>query len=210
MFRRVLPELFLYGIDAAICDMDYNLAMENVTKILDKIEQGEESAASELMPVIYGELRKLAAQKLAREKASPSIQPTVLVHDAYVRLVDKEQQQKWTSRGHFFGAAAEAMRRILIENARRKQSLKRGGDAQKVPLELAEPAVFEDSVDLLALHDALTEFEQEWPEKAKLVKLRYFTGLTIAEAAKAMGFSESTAERHWKFARAWLYAKLDV
>ncbi len=184
--------------------------MSDVTKILEKIENGEESAAADLLPAVYDELRKLAAQKLSNERASPSLQPTLLVHDAYLRLVDRDQQQKWTNRGHFFGAAAEAMRRILIENARRKRTQKRGADQVRVPLELAEPAILEDSVDLLALDEALREFEQVWPDKAKLVKLRYFAGLTISEAAKVMSVSESTVERHWKFARAWLYSKLDA
>lgn len=182
--------------------------MADVTKILQRIELGEQSSA-DLLPVVYEELRRLATQKLTHEKQSPSIQPTMLVHDAYLRLVDQKQQQKWTNRGHFFGAAAEAMRRILIENARLRRTKKRGGDFKKVPLEIVELATSEEKIDLLALDDALTEFEANWPEKAQLVKLRYFAGLTIPEAAKGMGISESTAERHWRFARAWLFSRLD-
>lgn len=182
--------------------------MADVTKILQRIELGEQSSA-DLLPVIYEELRRLATQKLTNEKATPSIQPTVLVHDAYVRLVDQKQQQKWNSRGHFFGAAAEAMRRILIENARLRKTQKRGGDLKKVPLEIVEPVINEDKVDLLSLDEALQQFETDWPEKAQLVKLRYFAGLTIAEAANSMGISKSTAERYWRFARAWLFSRLD-
>lgn len=184
--------------------------MEAFTKILEQIEKGEESASDQLLPLIYDELRTLAKQRLSKEKSTKSIQPTMLVHDAYLRLVDREEQQKWRSRGHFFSAAAEAMRRLLVEHARRKKTQKRGGNAKQIPLEIAEPAFFEDPVDLLALDEALQLFEQEWPEKARLVTLRYFTGLTIAEAASAMGISESTAERHWTFARAWLYSKLNA
>lgn len=187
--------------------------MADVTKILQRIELGEQSSA-DLLPVVYEELRRLATQKLTHEKETPSVQPTLLVHDAYLRLVDRKQQQKWKSRGHFFGAAAEAMRRILIENARLRRTKKRGGDFKKVPLEIIEPAIIdaaigEERIDLLTLDEALTEFEAKWPEKAQLVKLRYFAGLTIPEAAKGMGISESTAERHWRFARAWLFSRLD-
>jgi RNA polymerase sigma factor (TIGR02999 family) len=182
--------------------------MADVTQMLQRIELGELSSA-DLMPVVYEELRRLAKQKLTHEKETPSIQPTLLVHDAYLRLVHQKQQQKWKSRGHFFGAAAEAMRRILIENARLRKTQKRGGDLRKVPLEIVEPAIYQDKVDLLALDEALQQFETDWPEKAQLVKLRYFAGLTIAEAAKSMEISESTAERHWRFARAWLFSRLD-
>ena len=182
--------------------------MENVTEILEKIEQGEQSAAEDLLPVVYAELRKLAAQRLSNERHSLTLQATEVVHEAYVRLVDKKQHEKWNSRGHFFAAAAEAMRRILIENARRKQTLKRGAGARQVEISIVEPSVEDATVDLLSLDEALTQFQKTWPDKAKLVKLRYFAGLTIAESAKAMGISESTAERHWTFARAWLFSKL--
>ncbi|MEM8736022.1 MAG: ECF-type sigma factor [Planctomycetota bacterium] len=184
--------------------------MSNVTQLLQRLETGESSATSDLLPLVYEELRKLAAGKLAGEKASPSIQPTVLVHDAFVRLVDKEHQQRWNSRGHFFGAAAEAMRRILIERARQKKTAKHGGEFQRISLYECGSESTADTVDLLALDEALDEFEKAWPEKSMLVKLRYFAGLTVAEAAQAMQISESTAERHWRFARAWLYDKLDA
>ncbi|MFK7734985.1 MAG: ECF-type sigma factor [Pirellulaceae bacterium] len=183
--------------------------MSNVTQLLRKLEEGEASATSDLLPLVYEELRKLAASKLSGEKASPSIQPTVLVHDAFVRLVDKELQQQWNSRGHFFSAAAEAMRRILIERARRKKTAKHGGEFQRISLYECSSESTNDAVDLLALDEALAEFEQAWPEKSRLVKLRYFAGLTVAETAQVMLISESTAERHWRFARAWLYDKLD-
>lgn len=183
--------------------------MSNVTQLLRKLEEGEASATSDLLPLVYEELRKLAASKLSGEKLSPSIQPTLLVHDAFVRLVDRELQQQWNSRGHFFSAAAEAMRRILIERARRKKSAKHGGEFQRISLYECSSENTEDTVDLLALNEALDEFDEAWPEKSKLVKLRYFAGLTVAEAAQAMQISESTAERYWRFARAWLYDKLD-
>ena len=184
--------------------------MGNVTKILDRLKGGNGSASEDLLPIVYEELRRLAASKLSSEKPSPSVQPTLLVHEAYVRLVDQKQQQEWSSRGHFFGAAAEAMRRILVEHARRRNTKKRGAGFQKVSLEFAEQeSPISPDVDLLALDEALQMFESTWPDKAKLVKLRYFAGLTIDESARAMAISESTAERHWKFARAWLFAKID-
>jgi RNA polymerase sigma factor (TIGR02999 family) len=184
--------------------------MSDVTRILSSIENGDANAADELLPLVYQELRKLAAAKLSKEKSGPTLQPTMLVHEAYLRLVDTDQPQHWNSRGHFFGAAAEAMRRILIENARRKQSQKRGGNMQRVELDSATAAIESPGDDLLALDEVLTRFEQQWPDKAKLVKLRYFTGLTIPEASQALGISTATAERHWKFARAWLYSQLNI
>ena len=186
--------------------------MSDVTKILRKIEDGETAAATELLPLVYQELRKLAAARLTGERTAPSLQPTVLVHDAFLRLVAKDQQDQWNSRGHFFAAAAEAMRRILIERARRRQTLKHGANRERISLDglSAKPSSDADSVDLLALDEALSEFEQHWPEKCRLVKLRYFAGLTIAEAAQAMNISDSTADRYWRFAKAWLYSRLDV
>ncbi|MFK7819520.1 MAG: ECF-type sigma factor [Planctomycetaceae bacterium] len=183
--------------------------MQNVTQILKLIDQGKETAAADLLPLVYGELRKLARQRLTNEKASASIQATVLVHDAFVRLVDKEHQQKWSNRGHFFGAAAEAMRRILIERARRRQTEKHGGGHQKISLVDYEAETEQDAVDVLALNEVLSDFEDQWPEKSQLVKLRYFAGLTIADSAAAMGISDSTAERYWRFARAWLFSRLE-
>jgi RNA polymerase sigma factor (TIGR02999 family) len=181
--------------------------MSDVTKILSAIERGDENAAAKLLPLVYQELRKLAAAKLSKEKPGQTLQPTMLVHEAYLRLVDVEQPPQWNGRGHFFGAAAEAMRRILVEKARRKLSQKHGGHMQQVELDVV--AAIENPVEnLLALDEALTRFEQQWPDKAKLVKLKYFAGLTIPEASEAMGISTATAERYWKFARVWLHAQL--
>ena len=185
--------------------------MTDVTRILSAIEQGDPRAAEELLPLVYEELRNLAAQKLAQEKPGQTLQATALVHEAYLRLVQspqREQGQSWDSRGHFFAAAAEAMRRILIDNARRKRRPKHGGDRQRV--DLNEAAVLTDtpSHDLLALDEALTKLAAEEPAKAELVKLRFFAGLTIPEAAQMLGISVATAERHWTYARVWLYSEL--
>lgn len=182
--------------------------MNDFTKILSASARGEEQAADQLLPLVYHELRKLAAAKLSKEKPGQTFQPTMLVHEAYLRLVDVEQPQQWNGRGHFFGAAAEAMRRILIEKARYKLSLKQGGHMRRVELDAAAAAIENPSDDLLALDEALTRFEHLWPDKAKLVKLRYFAGLTIPEASQAMGSSTATAERTWKFARAWLHSQM--
>jgi RNA polymerase sigma factor (TIGR02999 family) len=184
--------------------------MTDVTQILSQIEQGDPSATEQLLPLVYEELRKLAAARLAQEKPGQTVQATALVHDAYLRLVDVEKAQHWNSRGHFFGAAAEAMRRILVENARRKKSLKQGGHLQRVSPEMAVHAAGHEDVDLLALDEALARFEQQWPERAQLVKLRYFAGMTIPQACEVMDISHATAERHWKFARTWLYSQLKV
>lgn len=198
--------------------------MSDVTRILSQIESGDPSAAEQLLPLVYDELRKLAAAKLAQEKPGQTLQATALVHEAYLRLVgiseagsgqasddqaspgrkSGESEQHWNSRGHFFGAAAEAMRRILVEGARRKGRLKRGGDLARVDIEVQEPATAGPNVDVLAIDDALTQLASEHPAKAELVKLRYFAGLTLAEAAAALGVSLSTADRHWKYSRAWL------
>jgi RNA polymerase sigma factor (TIGR02999 family) len=179
--------------------------MSEVTRILSAIEQGDAHAAGRLLPLVYDELRKLAAQKLAHEKPGQTLQATALVHEAYLRLVDGDQRQQWNSRGHFFAAAAEAMRRILVEQARRKHRLKRGGDRQREDLDEVEIAVEGPGDDLVALDEALTRLAEKHPEKAELVKLRYFAGLTVDEAAGALGISASTADRHWTYARAWLY-----
>ncbi len=178
--------------------------MNDVTKILTAIERGDESAADQLLPLVYQELRKLAAAKLAKEKPGQTLQPTMLVHEAYIRLVDRDQSQHWNGRGHFFAAAAEAMRRILIENARRKQSQKRTGGIEHADVDQIAAAPASRNLDLLLLDEALTEFERNWPEKAKLVKLRYFAGLTVKEAAEALSISVRTAERDWTYAKAWL------
>jgi RNA polymerase sigma factor (TIGR02999 family) len=179
--------------------------MADVTQILSQIEQGDPSAAEQLLPLVYDELRRLAGQRLAREAAAQTLQATALVHEAYLRLVDVEQQQRWDSRGHFFAAAAEAMRRILVENARRKLSLKRGGGYDRVELDDGDIGCEAVGDDLLALDEALSRLEQLAPDKAQLVKLRYFAGLTLEQAAEALQISRATASRHWLYARAWLY-----
>lgn len=182
--------------------------MSDVTRILSAIEQGDEAAAERLLPLVYQELRSLAAAKLSQERAGQTIQPTVLVHEAYLRLVDVPEPQQWNGRGHFFAAAAEAMRRILIENARRKQSQRQGGGRRRLDLAAVNPGTETRDEELLALDDALSRLEERWPDKGKLVKLRYFAGMTIPEAAQALDISHATAERHWTFARAWLHAQL--
>jgi RNA polymerase sigma factor (TIGR02999 family) len=181
--------------------------MNDVTRILSAIEQGDPSGANQLLPLIYAELRTLAAQRLAQEKPGQTLQATALVHEAYVRLVDRDEAQHWNSRGHFFAAAAEAMRRILVDNARRKRRPKHGGGQRRVDLDHA-PAEEHDRDDLLALDEALARFSETEPAKAELVKLRYFAGLSLSEAAACLGISLATAKRHWLVARAWLYAAL--
>ncbi len=178
--------------------------MADVTRIISQIEQGDPSAAEQLLPIVYEALRKLAAAKLANESPGQTLQPTALVHEVYLRLVDVEHQQKWESRGHFFAAAAEAMRRILVDNARRKGSQKRGGGLRRVDIEVGATTGGQNLDDLLALDEALEKLAAEDPRKAKLVELRYFSGLTNDQAAKALGVSVATAERDWTFARAWL------
>ncbi len=178
--------------------------MTDVTRILSAIEQGDPSAAEQLLPLVYEELRKLAAQKMAQEAPGQTLQATGLVHEAYLRLVDVQKAQHFNSRGHFFAAAAEAMRRILVGNARRKKSQKRGGDARRADLDVAELASRQQSERLIALDEALARLAQIDPTKAELVKLRYFAGLTIREAADALGISTATADRYWAYARAWL------
>ena len=171
--------------------------MSEVTRILSAIEQGDPQAAEKLLPLVDNELRRIAAQKLAQEKPGQSLQATALVHEAYIRLVDTENVQHWNSRGHFFSAAAEAIRRILVENARRKRRSKHGGDRRRVHLDEACAVVEAPSDDLPALDEALTKLAREHPSKAELVKLRYFAGLTMPQAAQALGVSVSTAERYW-------------
>ncbi len=182
--------------------------MGDVTRILADIEQGNPRAAEQLLPLVYDELRRLAAQKMVHEAPDQTLQPTALVHEAWLRLVNGDDAHGWNGRGHFFGAAAEAMRRILIDQARRKQSQRRGGGLAREPLEGVEIAAPEPSIDLLAVNEVLKRFEGIDPPKADLVKLRYFAGLTIPEAAKALGISTTTADRHWAYARAWLHAEL--
>ncbi len=178
--------------------------MSDVTRILSQIESGDPSAAEQLLPLVYEELRKLAAAKLAQEKPGQTLQATALVHDAYIRLVDIEKAQHWNSRGHFFGAAAEAMRRILVENARRKSSLKRGGNQGRLAVDAVPLTVDSEADDLLALDDALTRLRCEDPVKADLVQLRYFAGLSVQQAADTLGISRATADRYWSYAKSWL------
>jgi RNA polymerase sigma factor (TIGR02999 family) len=182
--------------------------MSEVSQILDAIGQGDPSAASQLLPLLYAELRRLAAAQLAREAPGHSLQPTALVHEAYLRLVGTADQPRWNSRGHFFGAAAQAMRRILVESARRKQYAKRGGEMQQVDLEEYDVPVTPPPEELLALDDALVHLAAEDAEAARVVDLHFFAGLSIDEAADALGVSRATAYRHWAYARAWLRCEL--
>jgi RNA polymerase sigma factor (TIGR02999 family) len=182
--------------------------MSDVTSILNAIEQGDGQAAEQLLPLVYDELRKLAAAKLANEKPGQTLQATALVHEAYIRLVDQTTPQAWNSRGHFFGAAAEAMRRILVEKARQRKSLKEGGDHRRVDIELSHLTGAPRSDKLLALDGALSRLEAIDPSKAELVKLRYFAGFSNKDAAETIGISTSTADRYWTYARAWLQREM--
>jgi RNA polymerase sigma factor (TIGR02999 family) len=183
--------------------------MSEVTRILSAIEQGEPQAAEQLLPLVYNELRLLAAQKLAQEKPGQTLDATALVHEAYLRLVDTAQEPHWNSRGHFFAAAAEAMRRILIEKARHKQRLRHGGGRRRLDLDQFDVADEGTSDGLLALDEALDRLAAEEPAVADVVKLRYFAGLTIEQTASALGLSVRTANRHWAYARAWLFQQLE-
>jgi RNA polymerase sigma factor (TIGR02999 family) len=180
--------------------------MSEVTRILSALEQGDPHAAEQLLPLVYEELRKLAAQKMAQQAPGQTLQPTALVHEAYLRLLGKGEKRDWDSRGHFFAAAAEAMRRILIENARRKRSHKRGGgrsrqDADPDDFAMTNP---HDPLEVLAVHDLLDRLAQKSPRRAEVVKLRYFLGCTIAEAAQILGVAPATVEEDWTYAKAWL------
>ncbi len=182
--------------------------MTDVTQILSQIESGDPSAAEHLLPLVYDELRKLAAARLANEKPGQTLQATALVHDAYLRLVDVEKAQHWDSRAHFFAAAAEAIRRILVENARKKGRLRHGGGRRRVDLDEAVSLVEAPRDGLLDLDEALSKLAAQDPAKAELVKLRHFAGLSIDEAAEMLGISRTTAKRYWAYARAWLLAEL--
>jgi RNA polymerase sigma factor (TIGR02999 family) len=182
--------------------------MSEVMRILSAIEQGDPQAAAELLPLVYGELRQLAARRLAREAPGQTLQATALVHDAYLRLVNVEEAQHWNSRGHFFAAAAEAMRRILVENARRKKRIKHGGDRERLEIDLASLPTRISSDELLALDEALEKLRQHDPVKAQLVTLRYFSGMTIEEASEVLNISRVTAHRYWTYARAWLHRQM--
>ncbi len=179
--------------------------MTGVTRILSAIEQGDPAAAEQLLPLVYDELRKLAAEKMREEKPGQTLQATALVHEAYIRLVDVEKTQHWNSRGHFFAAAAEAMRRILLNRARDKGRIKRGGKCRRVDLDKITLAVDTPDEDLAAIDEALQRLAEESPECASMVKMRFFAGLSIDEAAAASGISASTAKRHWAYARAWIF-----
>ena len=181
--------------------------MSDVTRILNAIERGDAKATDELLPLVYDELRLLAAQKLSHEPPGQTLQATALVHEAYIRLVG-DPSEGWDNRGHFFAAAAEAMRRILVENARRKRRVKHGGRHTRVSLDDAELAIEGPLVDLIALDEALTKLADEDPAKAELIKLRYFAGLSTEQAARILGISPPTAKRHWRYARAWLFRKI--
>jgi RNA polymerase sigma factor (TIGR02999 family) len=182
--------------------------MSDVTQILQQIEEGDPSAVQELLPLVYEELRKLAAARMAVERSDHTLQATALVHEAYVRLVDSDRAQRWKSRGHFFAAAAEAMRRILLNRARDRRRLKRGGRVQRVELDRIELAADIPDEDLLLLDEAIDRLAAESPQCFDVVKLRFFAGLTLDETADALGISASTAKRHWAYARAWLYDAL--
>lgn len=181
--------------------------MSDVTRILAAIEEGDERGVDELFPLVYQELRQLAAQRLSKEPPGQTLQATALVHEAYIRLVGAEAQN-WKGRTHFFSAAAEAMRRILIENARRKQRIKRGGGRRRVDINDADLAIDEPSTNLIALDEALAKLDKVDKVKSELVKLRYFAGLTLEQAAELLGISTTTAKRYWAYAKAWLYREI--
>src|SRR2546423_15637353 len=182
--------------------------MSEVTRILESAERGDAKAAEALLPLVYQELRKLAAHKMANEAPGQTLQPTALVHEAWLRLTEKENV-RWAGRAHFFGAAAEAMRRILIDKARRKRAIRHGGGQERVEIEESELAATADDERLLAINDALEKFAAIDKEKAELVKLRYFVGLTLEQAAEVLSVSLATAKRHWAYARAWLFRELN-
>jgi RNA polymerase sigma factor (TIGR02999 family) len=182
--------------------------MSELTTILNAMGQGDQQAASQLLPLVYSELRRLAAQRLAHEAAGQTLQPTALVHEAYLRLIGNGDEPRWDGRGHFFAAAAEAMRRILVEIARSKQRVKRSGKRQKLNLGQIDAVAAAPSDELLALDEALNLLASEDAKKAELVKLRYFAGMSVDEAARCLGISRATADRYWSYARAWLYDRL--
>jgi RNA polymerase sigma factor (TIGR02999 family) len=182
--------------------------MSEITRVLSEIDAGDPNAVEKLLPLVYEELRRLATQKMAHEAPGQTLQATALVHEAYVRLVDVDTPQHWNSRGHFFAAAAEAMRRILVENARRKRGVKHGGTCQRVALDEAVAYSDEPADEVLALNDALDQLAGEDPQKAELVKLRYFVGMSVQEAADILGISRATADRYWAYAKVWLYCAI--
>jgi len=183
--------------------------MSDVTQILEALARGDPKAADELLPLVYAELRTLAAQKMANEAPGQTLQPTALVHEAWLRLAGSGQEH-WNSRGHFFGAAAEAMRRILVERARKKARVRHGGQLERVDLDHVTVAAQDNDDTILAVHEALEKLAGQSPQKAEVVKLRYFAGMEHAEIAEALGVSEPTVRRHWAYARSWLYAELKL
>jgi RNA polymerase sigma factor (TIGR02999 family) len=183
--------------------------MSDVTQMLNDMAEGDPHAASQLLPLVYDELRQLAAEKMMHEKPGQTLQATALVHEAYIRLVDAEKGQRWDSRGHFFAAAAEAMRRILVERARAKATLKRGGRNRRLDLDGCEPATVQRAQELLALDEALDRLKSHDAQAARLVELRYFGGLTHQQAAEALGIGRRAADRRWALARTWLYQQLN-
>jgi RNA polymerase sigma factor (TIGR02999 family) len=182
--------------------------MSDVTRILSQIDSGDPSAAEQLLPLVYDELRKLAAARLAHEKSGQTLQATALVHEAYLRLVGDGQEQDWNSRGHFFAAASEAMRRILVDQARRKATHKHGGGRTRFDVDMLDVAVHANPEQLLAIDDALAKLGRDDPASAQIVNLRYFAGLTVEQAAQSLGISTATAYRHWNYARSWLHSEL--
>jgi len=182
--------------------------MSDVTQLLNAIDAGDPHAGDQLLPLVYEELRRLAVVRMANEKPGQTLQATALVHEAWLRLAGPEDQKAWNSRGHFFGAAAEAMRRILVDRARAKGRIRHGGDLERVAMEHVTIATGDSDDTVLAIHEALEKLALESPQKAEIVKLRYFTGMEHAEIAEALGISESTVRRHWAYARSWLYAEL--
>jgi RNA polymerase sigma factor (TIGR02999 family) len=201
---------------ALLAPPHYTAHMSDVTQLLEAIQRGQPQAADALLPLVYDELRQLARSKFQQEKPGQTLQATALVHEAYLRLVGEREQRtvnsveagKWNGRGHFFAAAAEAMRRILVEQARRKRQVQRGGDLERVPLEIAEPVHEKPGDDLLAVDESLARLEAQDPLAASVVKLRYFAGLSMPETAEALGISLRTAERNWTYARTWLHREL--
>jgi len=183
--------------------------MNDVTQILSRIESGDPTASEQLLPLVYDELRRLAAQRLSQEKPGQTLQATALVHEAYLRLVDGNQARHWNGQAHFFRAAAESMRRILIDQARHKRSLKRGGEFKRVELDAIEAAEVLPAEDILTVNEALEKLADHDADKAELVKLRYFGGLSVEDAANVLGISRATADRHWQYAKTWLYCSLN-
>jgi RNA polymerase sigma factor (TIGR02999 family) len=182
--------------------------MPDITRLLDRVQRGEPKAADQLLPLVYEELRTLAAAKMVQENPGQTLQPTALVHEAWLRLTGAESQHLWNSRGHFFGAAAEAMRRILVDRARQKARVRHGGGMERVDLEHVNLATEDSDDTVLAMHEALDKLARESPQKAEIVKLRYFTGMENREIAEALGTSLSTVERSWAYARSWLFREI--